>query len=122
MSNSTFDRSAAAYRRMGDEAASGRAPQAGGGEAVTFPLRLTMDAVRRAFARLDEGQRAILMLVCTEGLSYRQAAQVLDIPIGTVMSRLARARETLFRDVETSSWRNPPDQQPRDLRLVVSND
>lgn len=48
-----------------------------------------------AFGRLLPEQRALLMLVSVEGLSYRQAADVLGIPIGTVMSRLSRARQAL---------------------------
>uniref|UniRef100_UPI00313A8BC2 sigma factor-like helix-turn-helix DNA-binding protein n=1 Tax=Inquilinus sp. OTU3971 TaxID=3043855 RepID=UPI00313A8BC2 len=40
-------------------------------------------------------QREVLFLVCVEDLSYREAADVLGIPIGTVMSRLARARKNL---------------------------
>jgi len=44
---------------------------------------------------LPEAQRATVMLVYVEGFSYREAAEVLDIPIGTVMSRLAAARKTL---------------------------
>jgi RNA polymerase sigma factor (sigma-70 family) len=45
-----------------------------------------------AMASLPEEQRALLSLVAIEGLTYREAAEVLEIPIGTVMSRLARAR------------------------------
>lgn len=41
---------------------------------------------------LPEEQRSVLLLVAVEGLSYKEAAQVLAVPIGTVMSRLARAR------------------------------
>lgn len=48
-----------------------------------------------AFARLPAEQRALLMLVSVEGLGYREAAEVLGIPIGTVMSRLSRARQAL---------------------------
>lgn len=44
---------------------------------------------------LPEAQRLVMMLVVVEGLSYREAAQVLDVPMGTVMSRLARARLTV---------------------------
>jgi RNA polymerase sigma-70 factor (ECF subfamily) len=49
---------------------------------------------------LPEEQRAILLLVGVEGLSYEEAARVLDIPPGTVMSRLARGRERLRRMAE----------------------
>lgn len=44
---------------------------------------------------LPEAQRLVVTLVCVEGFTYQETAQVLDIPIGTVMSRLARARITL---------------------------
>jgi RNA polymerase sigma-70 factor (ECF subfamily) len=54
--------------------------------------RLFLAEVRRAVAALPAEQRAVLAVVCVEGLSYREAAQVLEIPIGTVMSRLSRAR------------------------------
>lgn len=49
----------------------------------------------QAFARLPTEQRALLLLVSVEGLSYKQAAETLGIPIGTVMSRLSRARAAL---------------------------
>lgn len=49
----------------------------------------------QAFARLSAEQRALLLLVSIEGLSYKEAAQALGIPIGTVMSRLSRARNAL---------------------------
>jgi RNA polymerase sigma-70 factor, ECF subfamily len=48
-----------------------------------------------AVERLPEAQRAVMLLVAVEGLSYREAATALDVPIGTVMSRLARARLTI---------------------------
>ena len=48
-----------------------------------------------AIDRLPDDQREILLLVCVEELSYREAADVLGVPIGTVMSRLARARRRL---------------------------
>ena len=49
----------------------------------------------QAFARLSDEQRALLLLVSVEGLSYKEAAHALGIPIGTVMSRLSRARAAL---------------------------
>jgi RNA polymerase sigma-70 factor (ECF subfamily) len=51
--------------------------------------------LERALAALPAAQREVLLLVALEDLSYEEAARVLGIPIGTVMSRLARAREKL---------------------------
>jgi RNA polymerase sigma-70 factor, ECF subfamily len=48
--------------------------------------------IERALAGLVEDQRNALLLVVLEGLSYREVAEVQGVPIGTVMSRLARAR------------------------------
>ena len=48
-----------------------------------------------ALATLPDEQRSVLLLVSVEDLSYAEAARVLDIPIGTVMSRVSRAREKL---------------------------
>jgi RNA polymerase sigma factor (sigma-70 family) len=53
-----------------------------------------------ALARLPVEQRALLLLVSVEGLSYREAAEALEIPIGTIMSRLSRARTTLRQITE----------------------
>jgi len=52
-------------------------------------------AVRKAVARLGDEQRAVVALVLVEGLPYKEAAEVLGIPIGTLTSRLARARDAL---------------------------
>jgi RNA polymerase sigma-70 factor (ECF subfamily) len=60
---------------------------------------MTFDAVRRAMVKLPEEQQAVLMLVCVEGQTYKEAAETLSIPIGTVMSRLARARVALMREM-----------------------
>ena len=61
--------------------------------------RLMLQAVQAAMATLPEDQRAVLHLVCVEGLSYAETAQTLDIPQGTVMSRLSRARIALAKKV-----------------------
>jgi RNA polymerase sigma factor (sigma-70 family) len=63
-----------------------------------------------AFTRLSEGQRAVLLLVAVEGLSYQEASDVLGVPIGTVMSRLSRARGALAMLVDGEA--------PQALRLV----
>ena len=52
-------------------------------------------AVRKALGQLSEDHRLVVGLVLVEGLPYREAAEVLGIPIGTLTSRLARAREAL---------------------------
>ena len=55
-------------------------------------LNMLHRQVIEAVGVLPDAQRALLLLVEVEGLSYREAAEALDIPIGTVMSRLAQAR------------------------------
>jgi RNA polymerase sigma-70 factor (ECF subfamily) len=66
-----------------------------GDAAREMDRRLDLADVRREVALLPEDQRAVLLLVSVEGCGYRQAAEILEIPIGTVMSRLARARLAL---------------------------
>ena len=62
---------------------------------ATADGRITLAAVRRAMGQMPADQRTVLMLVCVDGLSYKEAAEVLGIPVGTVMSRLSRARQDL---------------------------
>ena len=68
-----------------------------------------------ALMELPEEQRQVLVLVAIKGLSYRQAADILAVPIGTLMSRLARAREALRTAVDR---REAPPATRRGLRLV----
>ena len=63
--------------------------------------RETRDLVRTAIARLPEAFREVIVLRCLEGFSYRDLAHILGCPAGTVMSRLARARTILRRDLRT---------------------
>ena len=58
--------------------------------------KLILGAVAEAMLQLPETMRDVLALVSIEGLSYQEAATVLDVPLGTVMSRLARARTELM--------------------------
>lgn len=55
----------------------------------------TLMSVQAAMARLPEEQRSAVALVLVEGLSYREAAEVLEVPVGTLTSRLARGRDAL---------------------------
>ena len=54
--------------------------------------RSDLAAAQRALQAVPEDQRSAFLLVVVEGLSYREAAEVLEVPVGTIMSRLARAR------------------------------
>lgn len=73
------------------------APEEAGERIGEMALERQADAmsVQAAMAGLPEEQREVVAFVLVEGLSYRETAEVLGIPIGTVTSRLARARTTL---------------------------
>lgn len=58
--------------------------------------RLLLRRVSDLIEQLPESQREVILLVCVEELSYKEAAGILDIPVGTVMSRLARARQQIL--------------------------
>ena len=67
-------------------------------------LRLQeIDRVRRAVAALPESQRQVITLVDIEGCRYAEVANILELPIGTVMSRLCRARSALKERLHASS-------------------
>jgi len=62
--------------------------------------RIRVNELERAMRELDDDQRLVVSLVSVQGFSYRETADVLDIPIGTVMSRLSRARKRLLELTE----------------------
>jgi len=62
--------------------------------------RIALAEVRRAVDLLPPDQRTTLMLVTVEGLSYKEAAAVTGVPVGTIMSRLARARIALQQQLD----------------------
>ncbi len=66
-----------------------RAPQQG--------KRLELRDLERAIAQLPEEQRSVVLLVGLEGMRYEEVAAVLDVPVGTIRSRLSRGREALRR-------------------------
>ena len=59
-------------------------------------LQAYLAKVQEQLAQLSDGLRTVLYLVAVEGRSYQETADMLDIPTGTVMSRLARARQQLI--------------------------
>lgn len=71
----------------------------------------TIDFIR-ALNGLSVEHRQILLLVGLEGLNYREIAGELGIPMGTVMSRLARARERLRNALDKEENLNPAEQRP----------
>ncbi len=76
------------------------------GRRITETL-LMLTKTREQFAQLPEEQRMVLALVVIDGHSYQEAADQLEIPIGTLMSRLYRAREALRILVEEKTTREP---------------
>jgi RNA polymerase sigma factor (sigma-70 family) len=68
---------------------------------------LRRDDVLGAVGQLPDDQRSVLLLVSIEDASYAEAARILDIPIGTVMSRLARARARLLKLLEEPASERP---------------
>ena len=74
-----------------DDAPDAAGPEAGGRD------------IERALALLVDEQRSALLLVVLEGLTYREVAEVQGVPIGTVMSRLARARGRLIARLGTEA-------------------
>lgn len=80
-------------------------------EALPFDARISeqvearsdLAIVRGAFAELSNEQRSVLALIAIDGRSYQEAADVLGVPIGTVMSRLARARGKLAQALDGTS-------------------
>ena len=69
------------------------APRVDGESALV--ARIGLKEVEAAMQTLNEGQREVLLLIGIEGYSYSEAASVLGVPVGTIMSRLARARSEL---------------------------
>ncbi len=60
----------------------------------------TAKDIERGLAMIPQEQREVLLLVALEGMSYREAAEIQGVPIGTVMSRLSRARATLKSHID----------------------
>jgi RNA polymerase sigma-70 factor, ECF subfamily len=91
-----------------------RAPQQG--------LRLELRDLERAIAKLPDTQRSVILLVGLEGMRYEEVAAALDVPVGTIRSRLSRGREALRRltnlnpDGDTAAMTAGPDVSDRAIR------
>ena len=89
-------------------------------------VRLELRDLKRAIARLPEEQRSVILLVGLEGMQYDEVASVVNLPVGTVRSRVSRGRETLRMMTglfPTRHSRQPgkaPNERERRSRLVAS--
>jgi len=63
---------------------------------------VAMNDVDRAMAKLPDEQREVIALVLVEGLAYKEAAEILEIPMGTLTSRLVRGRQALVQMLEAA--------------------
>jgi RNA polymerase sigma-70 factor (ECF subfamily) len=83
--------------------------------------RLTLEAVLDAMTELTPEQQVLVALVCIDGASYKEAAEITGTPIGTVMSRLARARRELHERLEPTipaERSRPAPDLPANTRLT----
>lgn len=99
MKNAWIDETRARSRQGGLFAPAEAGERVGDDGAGAMEARLAAAEVERAMARLPADQRLAVALVLVEGLSYQEAADVLEIPAGTLTSRLVRGRMALMADL-----------------------
>jgi RNA polymerase sigma-70 factor, ECF subfamily len=80
--------------------------------------KLELRRVEDRVLRLPETERLVLLLVCVQGFTYRETAEVLSIPIGTVMSRLARARLHLSESLESRTEARTSDTEAANIHRL----
>ena len=79
--------------------------------------RLELRDLERAIAKLPDEQRSVLLLVGLEGMRYEEVASVLDVPVGTIRSRLSRGREMLRQLMGMIPEREPEAARATAVRL-----
>ena len=100
MKNAWIDESRVRRRRGAVMAPEEEGLNVGDDGARVVEARLEAAEVERAMARLPEEQRLAVALVLVEGLSYKEAAEVLEVPQGTLTSRLVRGRAALLAQLQ----------------------
>ena len=100
MKNAWIDEMRARKRRGAVFMPESDGEHAGSDGAAEAQARLEARAIQAAMAKLPEAQRIAVALVLVEGLSYREAADVLQEPVGTLTSRLARGRAALVAELQ----------------------
>lgn len=93
--NAWIDEARSRTRRAKVFAPAEEGERVGNDGAAQVHAKLEADDVWKAMRELPDEQREAVALVCVEGLAYREAAEALGVPIGTLTSRLARGREAL---------------------------
>jgi RNA polymerase sigma-70 factor (ECF subfamily) len=89
------DQTRAAAVRRRHQSESGALSQTSTDGTANMEARAALGTVQAGLCALPDEQRVVLLMVCVEGLSYRETAESLGVPVGTVMSRLARGRQRL---------------------------
>jgi RNA polymerase sigma-70 factor (ECF subfamily) len=100
MKNAWIDETRSRKRRGAIFAPETDGASAGSDGAAAAEARLEAHAIEAAMAKLPKEQRLAVALVLVEGLSYREAADVLQEPVGTLTSRLARGRAALAAELQ----------------------
>ncbi|MFP6732404.1 MAG: RNA polymerase sigma factor, partial [Rhodospirillales bacterium] len=77
---------------------------------------ITVLTVKLEMAKLPRNQREIIALIDIVGLSYAETAYLLDVPVGTVMSRISRARRMLLEAIGTSNVHELPVKKKKGIR------
>lgn len=96
MKNGWIDETRARSRRARTFAPPEAGEHVGADARPAVEARIDVGNVARAMERLPDEQRLAVALVLVEGLSYKEAAEVLDVPMGTLTSRLVRGRQALM--------------------------
>lgn len=103
MKNAWIDEARARQRKSQVFAPPEAGDRVGDDGAITAERRLEAAEVERALAALPEDQRLAVALVLIEGLSYKEASEALEVPMGTLTSRLVRGRNAVLQMVRAGA-------------------
>jgi len=96
MRNLWIDTARSRGRRAAYEAPEEAGEQVGSDPRAAIEASVDLKRIMAAMSRLPDEQREVVALILIEGFGYREAAEMLDLPIGTVSSRLVRGRNALL--------------------------
>ncbi len=90
--------------------------------AASQDVEMEVCDVQNAMEELSDEHREILIMVCAKGMAYAEVSEALQIPVGTVRSRLSRAREALSQEMDTPHGTQsfvPPAVKHQDMRIAA---